>query len=66
MEERGGYLDFSRLTPGELIGMAKAAPELLQEDRGAFGRAEKQYRVDARDIETLIEEVAYEQHGDLA
>ena len=45
--------------------VSKAAPELLQEDCRAFGRAEEQHRVDARDIETLIEEVAYEQDVDL-
>lgn len=44
------------------IRAAQAAAELLDEQRRAVGRAQQQERVDARQVDALVEEVDGEQH----
>src|SRR5687767_5710145 len=46
--------------------VAQAATKLLEEDRGALGRTKEQDGVDGRQVHALVEEVAREQHVDLA
>ena len=40
--------------------------ELLQEDRRALGRTEEKHRIDARDVDALVEDVHREQTTQLA
>ena len=42
------------LLPG---GLPEPAPQLLEEQRRAFGRTQQQQRVDGRDVDALVEEV---------
>ena len=44
--------------------MAQPAPELLQEQRRALRRTQQQQRVDERQVDALVVEVAREQHVD--
>src|SRR5690554_125785 len=42
--------------------LAKPAPQLLQEDRGALGRAQKEHRVDLGNFDALIKKIDREDH----
>jgi hypothetical protein len=53
-----------RLRLGQVV--PQAAPELLHEQRGAHGRPQKQERIDERQVDTFVVEVAREDDVDLA
>jgi hypothetical protein len=47
------------------LGLAQPPAELLQEERGALGRAEHHYGVDHGNVDTLVEQVDGEHDLDL-
>ena len=44
----------------------QAAAKLLQEQRGALGRAQEEHGVDVGQVQALVEQVGGEQHVDAA